>query len=418
MQEQSKRKGRKMLKDYLKFSFNNLIHRKLRSWLTIIGIFIGIAAVVALISIGQGLQTAISDQFEKLGTDKITIQPGAQAYGMPGTTIGNAKLTDKDIEAIAKIGGVNSVVGYVMKINAVEFKEEVKYEFVVGMPLDSELNKMLADAQGYKIAEGRMLKEGDRYNALVGYDIANGKAFKKSANVGSRIMINNQEFKIIGTLEKIGNQYADGTVVLPLDTVIEILNAKDDYSVLMVQVKDVKDVDKISEEIKKVLRKEHGVKEGNEDFRVETTQQLLDQFNTIFGIVTAVFVGIAAISLLVGGIGIMNTMYTAVLERTKEIGIMKAVGAKNKDVFTLFFIESGLLGLVGGTLGILLGMGIAKIVEVIAGQAIGAGYLRAVFPMWLILGALAFGFVVGAAAGTLPAVQASKMKPVDALRYE
>ena len=132
----------------------------------------------------------------------------------------------------------------------------------------------------------------------------------------------------------------------------------------------------------------------------------------------AVLVGIAAISLLVGGIGIMNTMYTSVLERTKEIGTMKAVGARNSDILLIFLMESGLLGLVGGAIGIAIGFGLGKGTEYIAGMYLGSGLLRAVFPWYLILGALAFSFIIGSLSGALPAVQASRLKPVDALRYE
>ncbi|MFH1823570.1 MAG: FtsX-like permease family protein, partial [archaeon] len=138
----------------------------------------------------------------------------------------------------------------------------------------------------------------------------------------------------------------------------------------------------------------------------------------IFGIVQAVFIGIAAISLVVGGIGIMNTMYTAVLERTREIGIMKAVGARNRNILTLFLIESGILGLVGGAIGVLIGIGLSTGVAFVAAQALGTTFLRAVFPWYLIVGALAFSFGIGSLSGILPAIQASRLKPVDALRYE
>ncbi|MEK6820731.1 MAG: FtsX-like permease family protein, partial [Nanoarchaeota archaeon] len=165
-------------------------------------------------------------------------------------------------------------------------------------------------------------------------------------------------------------------------------------------------------------RKERGEKEGQETFSVQTSSQLLESFNSIFAVVQAVFVGIAAISLIVGGIGIMNTMYTAVLERTKEIGTMKAVGAKNSDILLIFLFESGLLGLVGGAIGIGLGIGIGKAVEIIAQQQLGTPFLRASFSLTLILGALLFSFVVGSVSGVLPALQASRLKPADALRYE
>jgi putative ABC transport system permease protein len=138
----------------------------------------------------------------------------------------------------------------------------------------------------------------------------------------------------------------------------------------------------------------------------------------IFDIIQTVLIGIAAISLIVGAVGIMNTMYTSVLERTRDIGIMKAIGARNSDILKMFLIESGLLGLVGGAIGIAIGLGIAKTAEVIGGAALGTDYLQAAIPAWLVIGALLFAFVLGSASGLLPAKQASEMNPVDALREE
>ena len=187
---------------------------------------------------------------------------------------------------------------------------------------------------------------------------------------------------------------------------------------ITVKVKPNEDVNKVADEIEDRLRRDRGQKAGEEDFRVQTSEQLAQTFTTIFSIVQAVFIGIAAISLVVGGIGIMNTMYTAVLERTREIGIMKAVGAKNSDILTLFLVESGILGLVGGAIVVLIGVLLGVGASFIAGQALGTGLLKAYFPWYLIVGALIFSFVVGCASGVLPALQASKLKPVDALRYE
>jgi len=166
------------------------------------------------------------------------------------------------------------------------------------------------------------------------------------------------------------------------------------------------------------LRRSRGLKEGNEDFEVSTTEELMKAFNTLLNIVQGVLVGIALISLVVGGIGIMNTMYTAVLERTKEIGILKAVGAQNRDILSLFLVESGILGLAGGAIGVLLGMGFSKLVELVATMALQTKLLQAYFPWYLTLGSLAFSFLVGTVSGILPAYQASRQKPVDALRYE
>lgn len=407
-----------MLVDYFKLGLKNIRKRRLRSWLTMLGIFIGIAAVVALISLGQGLQVAVTQQFQNLGTNTITVQPGAVALGAPGTNPGTSKLTEHDVELIQKVSGVETVIGYILKLGKVEYRNEVKYEFIMGAPLENE--QMLRDAQGQDIIEGRDLKVGDKYNAVVGYDWSTTNIFDRPVKVGDKIKLgeNGTEFRIVGILSKVGNPYDDGAIYLPLDTAKDVLNTGDEVNYIFIKTKEGEDVNKIADDIKKTLRKERGEKVGEEDFRVQTSEQLLKSFTDIFGIVQAVFIGIAAISLIVGGIGIMNTMYTAVLERTREIGVMKAVGARNSNILTLFLIESGVLGLIGGAIGIVLGILLGSGAALVAGQALGTGLLKAYFPWYLIVGALAFSFTVGCASGVLPALQASRLKPVDALRYE
>jgi len=166
------------------------------------------------------------------------------------------------------------------------------------------------------------------------------------------------------------------------------------------------------------LRKSRDVTEKTQDFTVLTPEEVLESFGTILNIVTSFLLGVAAISLLVGGIGIANTVYTSVLERTREIGVMKAIGAKNKDILYIFLIESGLIGLVGAIIGIAFGIGVVKTIEWIAVNQLATSLLRAAIPIPLILGLLAFGFLIGAISGIWPAWKATKVKPVEALRYE
>ena len=170
--------------------------------------------------------------------------------------------------------------------------------------------------------------------------------------------------------------------------------------------------------IEEKLRKYKGQKEGEEDFYVQTFEEIMAMFGSVINILNGILVLIALISLFVASVNITNTMYTAVLERTKEIGIMKSVGAKNSDILTLFLIESGLLGLVGGLIGVGVGAGIGKSVEYIALTQLGTPFLQASISLELVLGALLFSFVVGSFSGVLPAIQASRMRPVEALRHE
>jgi len=398
--------------DYFKFAFKNLRTRKTRTWLTMLGIFIGIAAVVSLISLGQGLQAAINEQFEMMGTDKIMVTPGGGFFGIGA----GAELTKDDMEVVKDVRDVEAVTEMLYKIAKVEFNDEIKYTFVTGIPLD-ENKKIIDDMQGFGIEIGRDLEEGDKYKAHITYLINRGEFFEEPVTTKDKILIEDQEFRVIGSYARIGNPQDDSSVMIPIETARELFDEPDKVDVVMVQVRDGADPDEVAEDIKEELRDYRDVEEDEEDFSVITYLDIIDIFNSIFGIVQLVVIGIAAISLIVGGIGIMNTMYTAVLERTNEIGVMKAIGGKNSDVLLIFLLESGTLGLAGGVIGVGLGIGFSKLVELVA-VATGNDLLKAYFPWYLIVGALAFSFIVGTLSGILPARKAANLKPVDALRYE
>lgn len=403
------------MKDYFFLAFNNLRRRKLRSWLTMIGIFIGIAAVVALISLGQGLQSFIEEEFEQFGVDKIIIQP--KTLGPPGSVASKSLiLTSKDLEVIENIRGVEWASGYLIKQGQTKFKGEAGIGFTTG--IEAEDLERLTGIGSFDLLKGRILKKGDKHKVVVGYNHAHGNIWSKTLEIGSTIQIEDVDFKVIGIMEKIGNPIDDRILYVPKETLKELLDIEDEESQILVKTAAGFDPEEVAEDIERRLRDSRGEKEDQETFNVQTSEQLLKTFQNIFGVVQAVLVGIAGISLLVGGVGIMNTMYTSVLERTKEIGTMKAVGAKNSDILFIFLFESGLLGLVGGTIGIGIGMGLGKSAEYAANIALGTDLLRAVFPLYLIFGALLFSFLIGTLSGILPAMQAAKLKPADALRYE
>lgn len=403
------------MKDYFLLAFNNLRRRKLRSWLTMIGIFIGIAAVVALISLGQGFQGFINSQFEQLGGDKIIIQ--SKTIGPPGSVTSKSLiLTGKDLQVIQNVRGVEDAEGVLIKTGPVKFKDETNIIMVAGV--SSEYIDLFGDIDALKVIEGRQLKKGDGFKIVVGNNHIFGDLWDKKVQIGSSLEIEEKEFKIIGVLKKQGNPFDDNSLWMEKEVLAELLDIKDEESQIVAKVAGGFDPEKVADEIERKLRTSRNEKEEQETFNVQTAGQLLETFSNIFSVVQAILVGIAGISLLVGGIGIMNTMYTSVLERTKEIGTMKAIGARNSDIRTLFLIESGLLGLVGGAIGIIIGIGIGLLVSYVAAIYLGSNLLQAAFPWYLIVGALAFSFIVGSASGLLPAVQASKMKPADALRYE
>lgn len=404
-----------MVKDYFFLAVKNVRRRGLRSWLTMLGIFIGIAAVVSLISLGQGLQGAIDKQFQQLGSDKIIIQ--SKTIGPPGSaTSPSLILTTKDLDVIKSISGVKAAAGLLMKTIPVDFKKERKVIIVLGF--DEDYLNLFKDATSFQVINGRELNNEDKTAVVAGYNNAYGDTWANSIQLRDTISIEGTEFKVVGIRGKIGNPFDDAAVSIPKAALKKIANSGDEESEIVVRTDTGYNPSDVAKTIEDKLRKFRGEKKGQETFSVTTSEQLLQSFSTIFSVVQAVLIGIAAISLLVGGVGIMNTMYTAVLERTKEIGIMKAIGAKNSHIAAIFLFESGILGLFGGVIGVILGFGLGKLAELIASQALGSSILQASFPLWLILGALAFGFGIGSLSGLLPALQASRLKPTDALRYE
>ncbi len=403
------------MKSYFFLAFNNLKRRKLRAWLTILGIFIGIAAVVSLISLGQGLQAFINEQFEQVGGDKILIQ--SKTFAPPGSvTEKELLLTKDDLKVVLDVSGVEDAEGALIRTGLAINRKEQEIVFING--LNEKYLEIFGDIDAVEIVEGRQLRDGDRSKIVVGYNHVFGNLWDKDVGVGRDIEIKGKEFEIIGVLKKQGNPGDDNSIWIEKETFKEIFNTGDDEGVIIVKTRAGFNPERVAENIAKKLRNARNEREGEETFSVQSFSQLLETFTDIFAVIQAVFVGIAAISLIVGGVGIMNTMYTSVLERTKEIGTMKAIGAKNSDIFKIFLFESGLLGFVGGVIGVFIGIIIGKGIEYIATIQLGSPFIKAVFGLPLIIGALAFSFFVGAISGVLPAMQATKLKPAEALRYE
>lgn len=403
-----------MITDYFQIAFKEAKRRKLRSFLTLVGIFIGIAAIISLITLGQGLENAISNQFSQLGKDKLFILPKGGFWGM-GASV---QLTEDDLDTIKQASGIKVGAGLGFSYGRYEFNELVQYNFVHGVPLDSEELKLIGEAQNWKIIQGRMLESGDKYKIVLGNEYTKSDLFETRVELGDKIKVQDQDFKVVGFLEKIGSPPDDKAGIIPQEVHQDIFSTGKKYGFIIAQVQSGEDPAQIAEEIKKELRKEHNLDVGEEDFSIETPENLMATFSTILDIVQIVLIGITAISLLVGGIGIMNTMYTAVLQRTKEIGLMKAVGARNSQIMLLFLIESGLYGLVGGLLGVIAGISLAKIAERVLQEFLGPAFMSIEINWLLVLGALLFSFLVGILSGLAPARKASRLNPVESLRYE
>lgn len=404
-----------MIKDYFILAQRNLRKRKIRTWLTMLGIFIAIATIFMLVSLSLGLQGAVEEQFKLLGTDKLFIIPATGFLGPPGS-VGGVILTEDDVDVVKKVRGVADY-SYVTIANAeVEFAGETKYFMIVGLPLENI--DVFTESGAWAAEDGLDLREGDSGKVMMGNLFKTGNIFKKPVEVGDRLTINGERFKVKVISTPIGNPEDDSTILMPLEDLRRLFDIPERVDQIVVKVDEGEDVFEVGERVEKDLRKHRGVTEDTQDFNIFTPEGLFESFQSILSIVTIFLTGVAAISLLVGGIGIANTMYTSVLERTREIGVMKAIGAKNSDVFAIFFIESGLLGLVGAGVGVILGLVVSKSIEYIAVTSLNTTLLQAAVPAYLVIGCLAFGFIIGAVSGTIPALQASKTNVVDALRYE
>jgi|TARA_B100001964_G_scaffold245771_1_gene335862 putative ABC transport system permease protein len=391
--------------EYLHLSIKNLTNQKSRTFLTLLGVIIGITAVVAMVSIGTGMRMALDEQVKTLGSDKIIIQP-KQLLGGTSTK----GLTEADSDAVEKIVGINFVSPMYNVVSNVKFKGEDKTVTIWGLSPE-KAERTFAGVSGFKLFQGRWLRGGDRGKIAIGFGI-HDDFFDRSVNVGNNIIINDKRFEVIGIFSKTGDRDNDYTVYADIDQTREFLEKTDEVSVIVARVKEGYNVDKIGYMIQVVLEKRH----NENDFTVLTPSQLADQVGQTFKIVQIVFGGIAAISLLVGGIGIANTMIMNVLERTQEVGIMKAIGASNKQVITAFLFESGVIGIVGGSIGVIFGFIISKGINLAASRYLGEGILTAYVSPQMAIFAITFSLGMGIISGLYPAYRASKLDPIIALR--
>src|SRR3989338_8723416 len=350
---------------------------------------------------------------KEMGTDKLIAQP--KGFGRAGST--GVYLTKDDLDFIKKQNGVSEATGAIVRQSEVKIDEKKvgKWVFIMGMPTEPNEQKLMEEAfAGYGILKGRAVKKGDENKVALGYNymLAN-KVFSKPLKPGDNIFIKGKSFDIVGFYEEIGNPNDDANVYLTNDVIKELFDTGNNYDYVFIRTEKCANPTEVEEK----LRKKKGQKECEEDFYVQSFEQLLETFGTVLLVLNSILVIIAGISVVVAAVNIMNTMYTAVLERTKEIGIMKSIGARNSYILLIFFIESGFFCLIGGSIGILLGFGLAKLGG-IAIAAAGYSFLQPYFPWWLIVGCLVFSFLVGAGSGFFPARAASRLKPVDALRYE
>lgn len=404
------------MKDYFVLASKNLKKRGVRSWLTLLGVFIGIAAVVSLISLGNTLKDTVNSQFDIGSTDIITIQAGGiSGLGPPGTAVSNPLISD-DAEAIERIGSIDWAIGRHIESVAVEFDDKLSFETVGSLPdnrrIDDIYNQLELEAE-----IGRLLQAGENNKIMIGKNLADGSrnGFEKDIRINDKLLINEKEFRVVGILEGEGSFTIDGIIFMSQGEIEEINDIEDDVDLIVAKVRDPSLVDNAKEEIEKLLRQRRDVKIGEEDFEVSTPQAALETVNQVLLGVQIFIVIIASISIIVGAIGIANTMLTSVLERRKEIGTMKAIGARNEDIFYQFFTEAGLLGLIGGTIGILLGVGFSYLGTYGLNNFLNTTTMPNI-GLGLIVFSLLGSFLIGAISGIVPAMRAAKENPVEAIR--
>ena len=404
-----------MLSDSFLLAIKNLKKRGIRSWLTVLGVFIGIAAVVSLISLSNGLQTAITGQFSgTLSTDVLVFQNAGTGFGTPGSTAVR-KINQNDIDIIESVPGVKETIPRLIRMVKFEYNDIATFNYIASIPKDQEKVDMVNKVANLVIVKGNLLEAGDKGKVVLGDDFIKNSPYEKEIHVGSSITIQGKKFEVKGILKRGSSFQINSVILMPEDDLKDILNIGDEYDIVAIKIDNPDNAQQIADNIVRKIRKDRNEKVGEEDFTIQTPAQALQAVSTILGVIGIVVTGIAAISLIIGGIGIANTMFTSVLERTREIGVMKAIGAKNSNILSVFLIESGLLGLVGGIAGALFGLGAAYLLASVASQTLGINF--PVTLSWpLLLGAIAFSFFIGLISGIIPAIKASRMNPVEALR--
>lgn len=399
-------------KESIKYSLNNLNKSKARSILTILSIFVGIMTIFIFVSFGWGLYDYIEEFTSSSSADKLLIQPKGGAGTGLDTTF---KLLDEDIQVIENTAGVYEATGMYVQPGEIVQDNLKKYVFAIGYDPAKPLVMELSDIE---ITEGRALRAGDSGKVTLGYNyMIKNRIFPKTYSLNSKIDVQGQELRIIGFYESVGNPQDDSNIYMTNDFMVELYPEKNlSYGMVIARVEKDK-IDLIGDRVKKKLRDARGLEAGKEDFTVASFADLLESFSVALNIVIGFILLIAFISIVVSAVNTANTMITSVLERFKEIGVLKSIGARNSEIFKIFLFESGFLGFVAGVIGVLAGWGATTLAADILDN-LGYGFLSPHYSISLFAGLILFATFTGAISGMVPAWRASKINAVDALRYE
>ena len=404
-------------------ALESLNANKMRSILTVLGIVIGVAAVIAMLSIGRGAQASITSRIESIGTNLIYVSPGSTSQSGVQSASGSAgTLTLDDADAIAELADVLAVASVTDNFVQVVYQGQNTRTRLLGVTPGYESVSSLT------VEDGEFITESDQ-NArslvtVLGSSVAEDLFGGTAGVVGQKVRLNGQPYKVIGVLASKGgtgffNQ--DDQVFIPLNTALYRLTGGSRFrgssviNQITIKASSAKVVDQVVNDVTLLIRERHETVEGADDFSVTSQKDVLDTATQVSDTMTLFLGGIAGISLMVGGIGIMNIMLTTVTERTHEIGLRKAIGAKRKDILLQFLVESMVLSFLGGLIGVALGWGISRLMGQIQ---FGGSAITPVVGLDSVLLATFFSVAVGLFFGIYPATRAARLQPVEALRYE
>jgi putative ABC transport system permease protein len=406
--------------EYFKIAARNLKMRSLRSWLTVLGIIIGVFLIISLLSLSEGIKDTINRQMMSLGGNMIFVMPGDDSNPLAGMMFGGDKLEARDLDAIRRTEGVKTVLGASYQSINVRYNTENKALTVEGFPL-VEGADVLRKFQGWSLSSGRWASASQR-EVVVGMQFGRD-IFNAPVQPGDQLIIKGKKYTVAGILNSLGAKDDDSAIFMDISEFQDLTGQqRGTAQIAMVQIDETMDpnliAQKIKDSLRRVQRRAYGSDSDDLHFAVVTAEKVNDIVGGVMAVIQFVILAFASIAIIVGGIGITNTMYTSVRERTREIGIMKAIGATNAAIMSIFLIEAGIIGFGGGIGGTLLGLGVAALVQVY-GQASPMFYFTASFSPWIIIFGMSFSFLIGCLAGILPARAAAKLRPIDALRkYE
>ena len=403
-----------MYKESFLMAWASLIANKLRSLLTMLGIIIGVAAVIALVSIGNGVKQDIEDSISSLGSNLLVVLPGAPRTPGARSSQGSMKsLKISDYEAIAKLEGVKAASPMTNGSYVVIYQNKNWTTSVAGV------NSNFQDVNNWTMTSGRFFSDKNVQNrervAVVGQTVVKN-LFADEDPVGKEIRVKNIPFRVIGVLKSKGNgtmgNDQDDTVLIPYTTSMERVEGIDYLRRVYVVAKDDGGIDRLQADIENLLRVRHNIKDTNlDDFNIQNMKSIMERVAQTTGTFTLFLGAVAAISLVVGGIGIMNIMLVSVTERTREIGVRKALGATYSVIVTQFLIEAVVISLMGGFIGIAFGIGASKVIGMVSGMS-------TIVSVPTIIMSFAFSMAIGLIFGIYPARKAAKLNPIDALHYE